>query len=452
MTRAAEGVYKTPVLQRQVLFPSSSIHREGVTSGAETVRRGPDTRFSADGERIELFGKNDAYRRRFSIGLRNGTGFSDDEVEDDAGCEEICVEPDDKLCVITESYQERVGNAATEEVGEKSYDAKGHFAISDLEDEHSEGCSIPVHVKLEEINMDSYDYYDNANGGANSGKVELDNVLWDNESDGPSIGCTVDGKEERMGQNDEGVTQDKTKSSCDAFPTRKIKIEQRNKLDGLNAKEADKRKRPRMNEVLRLQKSLETARWTNAKAVREQSEVIIISDDESLNASNEDSGQRIKSRRKRRKRMCDSQAKKEEAKDRSEGELANRGRVTVHGQTRAKKDEWEDVSSGDEVETKMTGDEWEALLQGWVIECEVERDGIRDLDAEKVKSMICGPFGLGERADELLGEPNERKVRRVGRRRLSKRNVSSVNLDAERTDSEGLSNEDIRRKASLRRK
>lgn len=65
----------------------------------------------------------------------------------------------------------------------------------------------------------------------------------------------------------------------------------------LGTKKLKRSRKSAMNEVLRLQKSLETARWTNARAVREQTEVIIISDRESPTVANDRGANRRTARR-----------------------------------------------------------------------------------------------------------------------------------------------------------
>lgn len=442
--RAADDVYKTPVLQRNALFPSSSVRGGGAASGSSRAGREWGVRFSAGDERMELFGENDDYRKRFSNCAAKFEGLSgckeNDEVSDEG--------PD-------ESYDNREGqgNMVAEDATGERPGTIGHSSMSKSVDERGYVADALVQVKSENMHVDAHDYSDVTSGkDLSGGRIPVNNGLAETESNFALEDCTEDSVQKAVGQNGKTVCRKGKKVSNDGS-SREIKKEQSNELDCSSTREASKRKRPRLNEVLRLQKSLETARWTNAKAVREQSEVIVISDDESPTVHKSGGlDQRTISRRKRRKRKQESQMDKDEAKGREEGGSVWKGRMTAKKQTRAKKDELEDVSSGDEVETKLTEDEWEALLQGWVIMRKIERNGTTNLKAEKVKTMIQGPFGLGEGAGKVIGESDKREARRIRRRRLFEKNIALTNSDPERTDSEALSCEDVKRKVSLRKR
>eukprot|EP00177_Eucheuma_denticulatum_P005112 GFKZ01009315.1.p1 GENE.GFKZ01009315.1~~GFKZ01009315.1.p1 ORF type:complete len:733 (+),score=91.54 GFKZ01009315.1:115-2199(+) len=79
----------------------------------------------------------------------------------------------------------------------------------------------------------------------------------------------------------------------------------------------------RMTEVLRLQKSLETARWTNAKAVREQTEVILLTEIEPLTAAR---GRGANRRTARRASTGSRYIKKEKVSSRTGAPTASQSR------------------------------------------------------------------------------------------------------------------------------
>lgn len=107
-----------------------------------------------------------------------------------------------------------------------------------------------------------------------------------------------------------------------------------------------------------------------------------------------------------------------------------------------------ELSDGEDIAVNLDRNEWKCLVQGWVIECQAMREGWHGLNLEELRTLLCSPLGVSERALELIAEL-QGKTRRM-RTGPSGRAVS----DTERTDSSGLSDEDIYRKrgAMMRRK